>query len=156
MTRFGTTFHNNYPACIQAKGKVIARVVVMSTKIAISRDVWTRKHNQLGEKLVYVSNRGIRSMSATNSVFLSATVATPIDSAHSVHNAYRLCAANNELVKIVEMLVLNAHGILFGCLLFVNRISDSLADITGDYGNQPLLDIFLNFHHTHKVQLYIA
>ena len=58
MTRFGTTFHNNYPPRIKARGKVIARVVVvMSTNIAISRDVGiyaTHKHNKLGEKLASV------------------------------------------------------------------------------------------------------
>ena len=43
MTRFGTTFHNNYPTRLKARGKVITRVVVvMSTKIAISRDRSTR------------------------------------------------------------------------------------------------------------------
>ena len=67
--------------------------------------------------------------------FLLATIATPIDSAHSMHDAYRPCAlcsctqlsADNELVKIVEIMVFNAHG-----------ISGSLADITGDPSNQPL------------------
>ena len=98
-----------------------------------------------------------------------------------MHAGYILYAraqtsADNELVKIVEMFwVLNAYGILFGCLLFANRnmkrygtkseckiailikgryssslclpldlrISDILADITGD----------LATNHTHEVRL---
>ena len=47
-------------------------------------------------------------MSVTNSAFLLAIVATPIDSPHSMHNAYTICSCaqlstDNELVKIVEM-----------------------------------------------------
>ena len=89
---------DNYPrAC--ARGIVIGCVVfvIVSTKIALSRDLgtWaTRMHNEsvkFGEKLVNfqcVSNQGTQSTSVIlNSAFLLAIIATPIDSAHSMHNA---------------------------------------------------------------------
>ena len=52
-------------------------------------------------------------MSVTNSAILLATVATPIDSAYSMHNACTLCfllmrtlsGQIYELVKIVEMML---------------------------------------------------
>ena len=60
-------------------GRVVVVVVVVSTKIVISRDIATRIHNEsieFGEKLASVCT------SVTNSAFLLAIVATPIDSAH--------------------------------------------------------------------------
>ena len=57
---------------------------------------------------VYGCGRRLRSTSVTNSAFLLAIVATPIDSAHSMYNAYTFCSCaqlstENELVKIIEM-----------------------------------------------------
>ena len=49
--------------------------------------------------------KGTRSTSVTNSAFLLATVATPINSAYSMHNASTLCSllmCIYEMVKIVE------------------------------------------------------
>ena len=77
--------------CACAGGKVISRVVVVvvSTKIAIYRDLgtWaTRKHresiNLAKNWLQYVSNR---STSVRNSAFFLAIVATPMSNAYSMH-----------------------------------------------------------------------
>ena len=77
--------------CTCIRGKVIGHVVVvvvviMSTKIAISRDIGAHKHNEsikFSEKLASVC---IKSMDTDwyhkiNSAFLLASVATPINSA---------------------------------------------------------------------------
>ena len=64
-------------------------------------------------------------MRVTNSAFLLATVATAIDSAHSMHNACRPCASCSIITgkdhRNVSGIKINAHGILFGCLLIANR-----------------------------------
>ena len=79
-------------------GKVISLVlVVVSTKIAIYRDLSTRKHLESIEFdkkkkknwLQCVPNRGTRSTSVRNSAFFLAIVATPMNTRCTMHTGMR-------------------------------------------------------------------
>ena len=96
--------------CACARGKVIGRVVivvvVVVTKIAISRCLGTyatRKHNEsvaFGKK--QASNRGSWSTSVTNSAFLLAFITTPIDSAHSMHAGLVFSAHAHNKINVMN------------------------------------------------------
>ena len=87
-------------------------IVVISTKIAVSRDLgtWaTRKHNDSIEKLALISVlqiEGYISGALQIEPFFFAIIAMPIDSAYSMHNAMYFLLMHTilyQLVKIVEM-----------------------------------------------------
>ena len=76
----------------------------------------TNQSNPAKNWLQHASNRWTRSTGVTNSAFLLANVAMPIDSAYSIHNACPLCFMLmhttkyiNSPVKIVK--IDNAHEI---------------------------------------------